>query len=53
MESEAVKAARDDAGHWCSEKQMGWLQDEILSSWVVVSNIFLCSSLFGEMIQFD
>ena len=22
-------------------------------NWLVVSNIFLCSSLFGEMIQFD
>ena len=25
----------------------------ITMNWVVVSNIFVCSSLFGEMIQFD
>ena len=33
----------------------GWNLNEAneVNDWVVVSNIFLCSSLLGEMIQFD
>ena len=35
-----------------SELQKHW-ELATAAIWVVVSNIFLCSSLFGEMIQFD